>query len=98
MLRFIGTTCFGGGAILANIKSSEKDIRRSQIRRARNTAIRSSVRTYIRQYKEAVAKNDQALAKDAYKKAQSMIDRAVNKGVLKANTGARYKSRLSAIL
>jgi small subunit ribosomal protein S20 len=83
---------------LANVKSSEKDVRRSQIRRARNTAIRSSVRTYIRKYREAVATQDEAAIGDAYRAAQSVIDRAVNKGVLKPNTGARYKSRLAALL
>jgi small subunit ribosomal protein S20 len=82
---------------LANIKSSEKDINRSRARRQRNFAVRSTVRTYIRRYKEAVATEDEAQIRTAYKEAQSVIDRAVNKGVLKANTGARYKSRLAAL-
>ena len=36
---------------LANIKSSEKDIRRSEARRQRNQAVRSEVRTHIRRFK-----------------------------------------------
>ncbi len=83
---------------MANIKSSEKDMRRSEIRRVRNSAVRSSVRTHIRKYREAVASKDEAGMKDAYRAAQAVIDRAVNKGVLKPNTGARYKSRLAALL
>mgnify|MGYP002353204906 CR=1 FL=1 len=33
---------------LANIRSSEKDIRRSEKRRVRNLEVKSAVRTYIR--------------------------------------------------
>lgn len=84
--------------LLANIKSSEKDIVRSEIRRQRNVAVRSAVRTYIRRYREAVASKDEGRMQTAYKEAQAVIDRAVNKGVLKANTGARYTSRLAALL
>ncbi len=83
---------------MANIKSSEKDIRRSESRRVRNVAIRSTVRSRIRRCKEAVASNDENRVRDAYREAQSVIDRAVNKGVLKPNTGARYKSRLAALV
>lgn len=81
---------------LANIKSSEKDVRRSQKRRIRNMAVRSMVRTRIRQYKDAVNSQDEERIVEAYKQVQSAIDRAVTKGVLKPNTGARYKSRLAA--
>ncbi len=81
---------------MANIKSSKKDIRRSQRLRARNMAVRSFVRTRIRQFKEAVTSQDEERMTEAYKQVQSAIDRAVTKGVLKPNTGARYKSRLAA--
>ncbi|HHW18218.1 MAG TPA: 30S ribosomal protein S20 [Firmicutes bacterium] len=83
---------------MANIKSSEKDIRRSEKRRQRNQAIKSMVRTYIRKFKEAVASGDETLKASAFRAAQSAIDKAVSKGVLKARTGARYKSRLAAKL
>jgi len=83
---------------LANIKSSIKDIERNRKRRMRNRAIKSRVRTYIRKFREAVESGDEQLAMEAYKAAQSQIDRAVSKGVLKRNTGSRYKSRLAARL
>jgi small subunit ribosomal protein S20 len=83
---------------LANIKSSIKDIERSRRRRIRNRAVKSRVRTYIRKFREAAASGDKELALEAYKAAQSQIDRAVSKGVLKPNTGARYKSRLASLL
>ncbi|MGB4459796.1 MAG: 30S ribosomal protein S20 [Bacillota bacterium] len=83
---------------MANIKSSIKDIERNRKRRMRNRAIKSRVRTYIRKFREAVESGDKQLAMEAYKAAQSQIDRAVSKGVLKRNTGSRYKSRLAARL
>ncbi len=83
---------------LANIKSSIKDIRRSERRRQRNRVIKSRVRTYIRKFREAAATEDEDLKQASFKTAQAQIDRAVSKGILKPNTGARYKSRLSAML
>jgi small subunit ribosomal protein S20 len=84
--------------LLANIRSSEKDIRRSEKRRVQNLDMRSSVRTCIRRFRAVAASGDDAKKQESYKVAQSMIDTAVNKGVLKAETAARYKSRLAALL
>ncbi|HHY76344.1 MAG TPA: 30S ribosomal protein S20 [Firmicutes bacterium] len=84
---------------MANIKSSEKDIRRSEKRRRRNQAIKSQVRTYIRKFRQAAATTaDQEEKVRLYRMAQKAIDKAVSKGVLKPNTGSRYKSRLAALL
>ncbi|MGI6662292.1 MAG: 30S ribosomal protein S20 [Bacillota bacterium] len=83
---------------MANIKSSEKDIRRIEIRRRRNQAVKSEVRTHIRRFKQAAASDDEAEKVRLYRIAQRAIDRAVSKGVLKANTGSRYKSRLAALI
>lgn len=83
---------------MANIKSSIKDIKRTEIRRQRNRVIKSRVRTFIRKFKEAAKTDDQDLKMERFKAAQAQIDRAISKGVLKANTGARYKSRLSAMI
>ncbi len=83
---------------MANIKSSIKNIERSERRRQRNRTIKTSVRTHMRRFKEAVATGDKELIQSTYKAAQSQIDRAISKGVLKPNTGARYKSRLSAMI
>lgn len=83
---------------MANIKSSIKDIKRSRTRRDRNMAVRSKMRTYIKKFREAAAADDQAKKQEAYVAAQSAIDKAVSKGVLKRNTGSRYKSRLAAML
>jgi len=83
---------------LANIKSSEKDIRRIEIRRRRNQAVKSEVRTHIRRFKQAAASDDEAEKVRLYRIAQRAIDLSLIKGVLKANTGSRYKSRLAALI
>ncbi len=83
---------------MANIKSSEKDIRRSETRRRRNQAVKSEVRTHIRRFREAAGSGDDAEKQRLYRIAQKAIDKAVSKGVLKANTGSRYKSRLAALI
>jgi small subunit ribosomal protein S20 len=84
--------------LLANIKSSIKDIERSEKRRVRNKAVKSKVRTYIRKFEETAVSGNEEEKLEAFKRVQSEIDRAVSKGVLKPNTGARYKSRLAAKL
>jgi len=63
-----------------------------------NVQVRSRVRTQIRHFREAVSSGDDAKKLELYRIAQSAIDGAVNQGVLKAGTAARYKSRLSALL
>jgi len=83
---------------LANIKSSEKDIKRSEIRRRRSQAIKSEVRTHIRRFRQAAASENEAEKVRLFRIAQRAIDRAVSKGVLKANTGSRYKSRLATLI
>lgn len=83
---------------MANIKSSVKDIERSERRRQRNKAVKSKVRTYIRKFNETAVSGNEEEKLQAFKEVQSEIDRAVSKGVLKPNTGARYKSRLAAKL
>ena len=80
---------------MANIKSKEKNIRRIEKATIRNKAIKSRVRTAIKAAKLAIVAKD----KDAnvlISKAHQEIDKAVSKGVLHKNTGARKASRLDA--
>lgn len=83
---------------MANIKSSEKDIRRSLKRHLRNQAIKSSMRTSIRKFRESLTSGDENLKMARFREAQSAIDKAASKGVIKRQTAARYKSRLAACL
>ncbi len=76
---------------MANIKSQIKDIRTSAIRRERNMAKSSEMKTRI---KTAV---DTARTKDGeqnLKLAIKAIDKAVKNNIIHKNTGARKKSLL----
>ena len=76
-------------------KSAEKRVRQETKRRLRNRANRSNLRTEIRRLREAIASGDAAKARELYSPTAALIDRSIQKGVLHANTAARYKSRLA---
>jgi small subunit ribosomal protein S20 len=81
---------------MANIASAEKRIRQTLKRTARNKARKSRVHTAIRKVEEAVAAGNKEQALAAFRAAQPELQRAVSRGVLKANTVSRKISRLSA--
>ena len=80
---------------MANTPSSKKSVRKIARRTEVNIARRSRVRSYLRGVEEAIASGDQAAAKAALAKAEPELMRAVSKGVVHKNTGARKISRLS---
>ncbi len=83
---------------MANTPGAKKAVRKIERRTAVNRARRSRVRTYLRRFDEAVTAGDQAVAAAAFTEAQSELMRAVSKGVVHKNTGARKVSRLAAQL
>lgn len=80
---------------MPNIKSAAKRVEITRIRTLRNSAVKSSIKTAIRRFEEALAANDSAKAKEALVKAIRMLDKGVTKGVIHKNTAARKKSRLT---
>ena len=83
---------------MANNPGAKKAIRKIEHRTAVNKARRSRVRTFLRKFEEALTGGDAAAAKVAFTDAQSELMRAVSKGVVHRNTGARKVSRLAARL
>ena len=83
---------------MANTPGSKKAVRKIERRTAVNRARRSRVRTFLRRFDEALAAGDADTAKAAFVEAQSELMRAVSKGVVHKNTGARKVSRLHAQL
>jgi small subunit ribosomal protein S20 len=81
---------------MANIASAQKRIRQTLKRTARNKARKSRVHGAIRKVEEAVAGGNKEAALTAFRAAQPELQRAVTKGVLKANAVSRKLSRLSA--
>ncbi|MDD3704868.1 MAG: 30S ribosomal protein S20 [Clostridiaceae bacterium] len=80
---------------MANIKSALKRIKIANFKTRRNRIIVSSLKTSIRRFEDSVKSGNVDEAKELYRKAASMIDKAVAKGTLHKNTAARKKSRLS---
>ena len=79
---------------MANIKSAKKRILVTETKTARNKAIKSKVKTYVKKVETAVEKDVEA-AKVALKEAISVINKAGSKGVYHKNTCARKISRLT---
>jgi small subunit ribosomal protein S20 len=72
-----------------NIKSAEKNMRKSRAAAVRNRAQRSALRTALKKAAEPEATNETRLG------AISLLDRAARKGLVHRNAAARYKSRLA---
>lgn len=81
---------------MPNHKSAEKRVRQSEKRRAINRGNRTKVRTYIKKLRGALESGSKQDVAAALPQTISVIDKAVQKGVLHANAAARYKSRLTA--
>lgn len=80
---------------MANIKSQVKRNRQNEKRHERNKAVRSELKTRIRNALEAAEAGEPEQAELLLRQAQQRFDIAVSKGVLKKNTAARRKSRLT---
>jgi small subunit ribosomal protein S20 len=80
---------------MANIRSSEKDIRRTQARTARNQTVKSRIRTLRKKVLTAVEKGDAAAASSSLNELASAADKAAKTKVLHKNTSSRLKSRLA---
>ena len=82
---------------MANSKQAEKRIRQSLIRRDRNRAALSRLRTSIKQLRTA-ADSDVTKARELLPSTLSLIDATARRGVIHANAAARRKSRLTRLV
>lgn len=82
---------------MANSKQAEKRIRQSLIRRDRNRAAMSRLRTSIKQLRAAVD-SDVTKARELLPSTLSLIDVTARKGVIHTNAAARRKSRLTRLV
>lgn len=83
---------------MANHKSAIKRNKQNAARNARNTHIRSTMRTYVKQIRTAVADGDTAGAQAALERAVPFIDKAASKGIIHKATASRKISRLSKLV
>jgi len=79
---------------MANIKSQKKRVVTNEIRRQRNIAVKSRLRTYFKNALEAIESKDAEKISAILPAALSEIDKAATKGIIHKNTAARKKSQL----
>ena len=82
---------------MANIESQKKRILRAERERLENRRYTSKIKTYLRRLERAVAAGDDAAAEADHRILVSTIDKAVKRGALHRNTGARKKSRAARL-
>ena len=82
---------------MANIHSQIKRIQRSERERMENRRYTSRIRTYFLRLCDAVASGDAARADAEHRELVRTIDKAVKRGALHANNGARKKSRAARV-
>lgn len=82
---------------MANIASQKKRILRSERERTENRLLTSTVKTYFRRLESAVEGGDSAAVEAEHRSLVAKIDKAVQKGALHKNTGARKKSKAARI-
>ena len=83
---------------MANIHSQKKRILRSERERLENRNYTSAIKTRFHRLETAVASGDSAEAEAEHVRLQRTIDKAVKRGALHRNTGARKKSRAAHLL
>ncbi len=75
-------------------RSAEKRERQNRVRRMRNRAAKSTMRTAIKKFEAALVAQDQESAQSALALSLKLIDTTANKGIIHHNTANRKKSRL----
>jgi small subunit ribosomal protein S20 len=83
---------------MANIASQKKRILRSERERTENRLLTSTVKTHFRRLESAVESGNAETVAAEQRDLVSKIDKAVQKGAMHKNTGARKKSRATRIV
>ena len=80
---------------MANIKSQIKRVKTNEKARQRNKSVRSSVRTAVRRFREAVEAGNTEKAVELERAAAKALDKAASKGVIHKNQAANRKSAIA---
>ncbi len=82
---------------MANIASQKKRNNRNERERVENRRVTSAVKTKLRRLQSAVEAGEAESVEVEHRALVSRIDKAVQKGAMHANTGARRKQRAGRI-
>lgn len=80
---------------MANIKSQIKRNRQNEKRRLRNKAVKSSLKTAVRKFRETAEAGDVEQAGVLMREASRALDKAASKGVIHKNQAANRKSAIA---
>jgi small subunit ribosomal protein S20 len=83
---------------VANIKSQQKRIKTNESARLRNKAVKSSLRTAVRSFRQAAHDGDKEKAAELLVSTTRKLDKAASKGVIHKNQAANKKSALARAL
>lgn len=81
---------------MANIASARKRARTAEKSRQHNVAIRSRLRTYIKNVVKAIEAGNKEEAQKLFQASVSVIDTSARKGIIHMNKAARHKQRLNS--
>lgn len=79
---------------MANHKSALKKAKQDLVRRDRNRAGKSKLRTALKKFRAGLAENPENMQGE-FTQLQALIDRSAKHGFIHQNAAARLKSRLS---
>jgi len=80
---------------VANIKSQIKRNKQNEKARLRNKAVKSSLKTSVRRFREAADAGDAEKVTETMRAALTKLDKAVSKGVIHKNQAANRKSAIA---
>ncbi len=83
--------------LMANIKSQKKRILRAERERLENRRYTSRIKTFFHRLEHAVSAGEDAQADTEHRELVQAIDKAVKRGALHRNAGARKKSRAARV-
>jgi len=82
---------------MANIASQKKRILRTERERVENRRLTSAIKTYFNRLEKAVGEGDAPTIQAEHRALVSRIDKAVQKGAIHRNNGARKKARAAKL-
>ena len=82
---------------MANIASQKKRIARTARERQENLRFASAVKTHMKRLESAVETGDDSAADAEHNALVSRVDKAIQKGAMHKNTGARKKARAARV-
>lgn len=83
---------------MANIKSQKKRILTAEKARMRNKAVRSELKTVVKDVRKAVEAGNADEAQQAAYKACRLLDKAASKGIIHKNQAAERKSGVQKLV